>query len=51
MAGTGFIWFGCGQVVGPCEHGNKPKDSMKCKQFLNWTRSNYSLKKETATWN
>jgi len=28
-----------GQVAGTCECGNKPSDSIKCGEFLDWLRS------------
>jgi hypothetical protein len=33
------------QVVGSCEHGNEPLDSVKCWEFLKWL-----LKKNFPVW-
>jgi hypothetical protein len=31
---TGFIWLRTGRIVGYCEHGNEPSDSITTWEFL-----------------
>jgi hypothetical protein len=37
-------------VVGLCEHGNEPLDSVKCDEILEWLSDSWLLKKDLAPW-
>jgi hypothetical protein len=34
VAWTGLIWLRTGTSGGPCEHGNEPSGSIKCREIL-----------------
>ena len=36
---TGMIWLGTGTDGGSLECGNKPSDSMKCEEFLDYLKT------------
>ena len=44
---TGSGW---GRVAGTCECGNEPSSSMKCGAFLDYLKTGYFLKKDSAPW-
>jgi hypothetical protein len=46
----GLIWLRIQTGGGCCECGNKPPDSIKCREFLNWLKTFYFLKKDSAPW-
>jgi len=37
-------------VAGTCECGDEPSGSIKCGKFLDWLRTGYLLKKDSALW-
>ena len=37
-------------MAGACEYGNEPSGSIKCGEFLDWMRTGYFLKKDSAPW-
>ena len=39
-----------GQVAGTCEYGNEPSRSIKCGEFLDYLRTGWLLKKDSAPW-
>ena len=41
---------GWGQAVGSCECGNEPSGSTKCGEFLDWLKTGWLLKKDSAPW-
>ena len=38
------------QMAGTCEYRNKPSDSIKCGKFLDYLRTSYLVKKDSAAW-
>ena len=48
--GLGRCGSGEGQMVGTCEGGNEPSDSIKCGEFLDQLRTDWLLKKDSAVW-
>ena len=37
-------------MAGICECGNEPSGSIKCGEFLDWLKTGYLLKKDSAVW-
>jgi len=49
-AGKDWIELAQGQVAGTCECGNEHSGSIKCGEFLDWLKTSYLLKKDSAAW-
>jgi hypothetical protein len=45
LSGSGY-----GQVAGTCKCGNEPSSSIKCGEFLDYLRTRYLVKKDSAPW-
>jgi hypothetical protein len=48
---TGSIWLRIGQVAGCCEGGNGNSSYIKCREFVDYLRTCYRLRKGSASWN
>ena len=48
--GLDLSGLGEGQVADSCKCGNEPSGSIKCREFLDQSRSGYILKKDSAAW-
>jgi hypothetical protein len=48
--GLNYSGSGKGQVAGCCEGGNKPPNSTIYGEFLDYLKTNYFLKKDSAPW-
>jgi hypothetical protein len=45
LSGSGY-----GQVAGTCKCGNEPSSSLKCGEFLDYLRTGYLVKTDSAPW-
>ena len=41
---------GWGKMAGSCEWSNKPSGSIKYGEFLDWLKTEWLLKKDSAPW-
>ena len=48
--GLGRAGSGQGQVAGTRDCGNEPSGSIKCGEFLDWLKTCWLLRKDSAAW-